>query len=161
MIRRFLIIAALLAPPLAAGVAGPATAGPGVHGFGPRVGVGFGPNQFVVGGHADFGDLFPQARWILPLVEVGLGDGETWITVATDLVFHPDTNHGGWTPYVGGELAFQFTSREGDDLTELGLLGVLGADRSAGETNRFGLELKFGIIDSPNARLMAVWTFAN
>lgn len=155
MIRWSLLIVSLLVLILPAA----SSAGPGLHGIGPRVGVSFGPNQFVFGGHGDFGDLFPQTRWVLPVVEVGLGDGETWVTVGTDLLFHPDTEYGGWTPYVGGELAFQFASAGGEDLTELGLLGVVGASRPVAETNRFGLELKFGIIDSPNARLLAVWTF--
>ena len=151
----------LLAPVvLLLALAAPAGAA-GIHGVGPRVGVGFAPNQVVFGGHADFGDLFPRTGWTLPFVEVGLGDSETWLSAGTALLFRAPGESGGWSGLVGGEVAVQFLSVPGEDSTDLGLTAVVGADRPIGDGDRFALHLKFGIIDAPSVRLLAVWTFGN
>ena len=153
-----LIVAALLvvAP---AGVSANAL---GFFGFGPRVGVSVDPNQIVLGGQGQFGDLLPQTRLVFPVLEIGLGDNVTLLTLAADLLWRPGKDYSGWTPYLGADFAVNLESpKNGEDRTEFGLMGVLGGERVVGSDDRFGLELKFGIIESPSAKLLVHWTFSN
>lgn len=132
----------------------------GLKGVGPRVGVSFDPNQFVFGGHADLGDVFPQTALLFPVVEVGLGDNVTLVSLGTDLLFRFREQFGPWNPYAGGELAMIFADAEGGgDDTELGLSGVVGVEKGIGNSNRFAAELKFEVIDSPSVKITVGWTF--
>jgi hypothetical protein len=134
----------------------------GLRGFGPRVGVSLDPNQIVLGGHGDFGDLFPQTTWLLPVLEVGLGDNVTVVSLGTDLLIRGRDRTEAWNPYGGGELALLFTSTDGGrDNSDLGLSGVLGLEKGISRSHRFATEIKFSVIDAPNVKLTAIWTFAN
>ncbi len=132
------------------------------HGLGPRVGLSIDPNQFVFGGHADFGDLFPHTNLLIPVVEIGVGDNITVTSIASDLLFRFTDRWGVWTPYVGGELGFIFANHDrGGNDTELGLSGIFGVEKVIGQNNRFATELKFEIIDAPELKLMAIWAFGH
>ena len=134
----------------------------GLRGFGPRIGVSLDPNQIVIGGHGDFGDLFPQTTWLLPVLEVGLGDNVTIVSLGTDLLIRSRDRTGDWNPYGGGELALLFTSTDGGaDCSDLGLSGVVGLEKEISGSHRFATELKFSVIDAPSVKLTAIWTFAN
>jgi hypothetical protein len=134
----------------------------GFRGFGPRIGVSIDPNQIVVGGHGDFGDLFPQTAWLFPVVEIGLGDNVTVVSLGTDLLIRARETFGVWNPYAGGELAFVLTTAGGADaVTDLGLSGVVGVAKLVNESGRFAGEVKFGIIDSPTVKFLVRWTFVN
>jgi hypothetical protein len=134
-------------------------------GIGPRIGVSFNPDQFVFGGHVDFGDPFPHTNLLLPVVEIGIGDNHTVTSIGSDLLFRFVDRWGVWTPYVGAELAFLIvtvdTPRRDDTNTNLGLMGVFGVEKGIGADNRFGVELKFQIVDSPDLKLVAHWTFGH
>ena len=131
-------------------------------GFGPRIGVSFEPNQVVFGGHGDFGDLFPRTALVLPVVEVGLGDDITVVSVGADLLFRFRKNFGVWSPYVGPEIAFLFSGSGGVDETDLAMSGVFGIQKGIGGTGRFATELKFAVVDeAPDVKLTAIWTFGD
>jgi len=130
--------------------------------IGPRVGVSFDPDQFVIGGQADFGDLFPSTTFLLPVVEIGLGDSRTTTSIGTDLLFRLRDRWGQWTPYLGGELAFLITNYDGqgnDTATDLGLSGVVGVQKAFSKANTLAFECKFQIIDAPQIKLTAVLGF--
>lgn len=132
----------------------------GLRGIGPRVGVSLEPNQFVFGAHADLGDPLEQTSLFFPVVEIGLGDDLTVVSVGTDVLYRFRERFGVWNPYAGGELAFVFLDADkGSNDTELGLSGVLGVEKGIGDSNRFATELKFEIIDAPNVKLQVMWTF--
>jgi hypothetical protein len=40
-------------------------------------------------------------------------------------------------------------------------MGVFGVEKGIGADNRFGVELKFQIVDSPDLKLVAHWTFGH
>ena len=80
------------------------------HGLGPRVGLSITPNQFVFGGHADFGDPLPHTNLLLPVIEIGVGDNLTTTSIGSDLLFRFSDRWGVWTPYLGGEAALIITS---------------------------------------------------
>lgn len=136
------------------------------YGLGPRIGFSLEPDQFVFGGHADFGDLFPNANLVLPVIEIGVGNDVTVTSIGADLLYRFSDRFGDWTPFAGGELAFIISSYdlpngEGDTNTDLGLSGVVGVDKRIGESNRFGVEAKIGFMDSPDFKVMATWTFGS
>ena len=132
------------------------------YGIGPRVGLSVDPNQFVFGGHADFGDIFPHTNLLVPVIEIGVGDNVTVTSIGTDLLFRFSDRWGVWTPYLGGEMAFIIANvDQGDNNTEIGLSGIFGMEKVIGENNRFAAELKLEIIDAPNLKLMAIWAFGH
>ncbi|NNF07649.1 MAG: hypothetical protein HKN21_12880, partial [Candidatus Eisenbacteria bacterium] len=120
------------------------------------------PNQVVFGGHGDFGDLAPNTTWLLPVLEVGVGDNVTIVSLGTDLLIRAYDHSDRWNPYAGGELALIFFSKDDvSDDTDLGLSGILGIERQISGTHRFALEAKFEILDAPNVKFAAIWTFTN
>ena len=138
----------------------------GFHGLGPRVGVSIDPDQFVFGGHGDFGDPFPHTTLLFPVVEIGVGDDVTLTSIGSDLLFKLTNRWGAWNPYLGGELAFIIRNRDlgnGNDKTstDLGLMGVVGVEKGIGPSNRFALEMKFDLVDSPDFKFAALWTFGH
>lgn len=140
----------------------PAQAGPYLFGFGPRVGVSLTPHQFVVGGQAHFEDLLPGARLVVPVVEVGLGDNETLLALGGQLTAPVLEAVNGWQPQVGGELTLQrLFPKHGVADSQLGLMGLLAIERTVDSGDRFGIELKFEIIDTPAVKLLTTWTFGS
>lgn len=136
------------------------------HGIGPRVGVSFSPDQFVFGGHLDFGDPFTHTNLLLPVVEIGVGDHQTMTSLGSDLLFRFRDRWGVWTPYVGGEVAILIDTVDlpggiNDTSSNLGVMGIFGVEKGIGADNRFGAELKFQIVKSPDLKLTAHWTFGH
>ena len=136
------------------------------YGLGPRIGFSLEPDQFVFGGHADFGDPFPHTTLLLPVIEIGVGNDATVTSIGSDLLFKFTNRWGAWNPYVGGELAFIITNVNlpggGDDTnTDIGLSGIFGVEKGIGSVNRFGAEVKIGIVDTPDVKLIAHWTFGH
>lgn len=162
--RRAILVGVLVGLVSGVGVAAAADRDVRFYGIGPRVGLSIDPNQFVFGGHMDLGDPLPHFNLILPVVEVGVGDNMTLTTVGSDLLFRFSDRWGVWTPYVGSELAFVFSNPygvHGDTDVDLGLTGIFGVEKGIGANNRFAAELKFEIIDSPNVKMLATWTFGH
>lgn len=161
--RRIIVLAAVLAL-AGAGAAGAQEAsdrGVQFYGLGPRVGFSIDPDQFVFGGHLDMGDPFPHFTWLIPVVEIGIGDNATVTNIATDLYYRFYDRWGVWTPYLGAELGLLiFNPDVGGSDTELGFSGLFGVEKGIGE-NRFALELKFKLVDAPDFKLMASWTFGH
>ena len=135
------------------------------YGLGPRAGASINPDQFVFGGHADFGDPFPHITWLIPVVEIGIGDDQTLTSVGTDLLYRLYDRWGAWTPYLGGELAFlvdnvDLPNGTNDTSTDIGFEGIFGVQKGLGD-NLFALEMKFQIVDSPDFKVAAIWTFGH
>jgi hypothetical protein len=137
-----------------------------VYGIGPRLGLSVNPDQFVFGGQVDFGDPFPQTNVLLPVVEIGLGDDQSVVSLGGDVLFRFRDRWGEWNPYLGGELGLLFTSVDlpgGDEESEtnLGLSGVFGLEKGMGESGRFAFDLKFKIVDAPDVKFITSWTFGH
>lgn len=124
-------------------------------GIGLRAGLTSSPDQFHIGAHMDLGTVLPPLR-LVPNVEIGFGDDITMIGLNGDLIY----DFAG-TPFgVGGELGLNYIDHDvaGSD-TELGL-SVLGDYRlvlSNGKT--LLLELKVGLLDSPDFKVTAGYRF--
>ncbi len=136
--------------------------------WGLRGGVTFDPDQFHVGAHVNAGELFDNG-YFLPNVEIGFGDDATLIALNPELVYrfdHRTDSH--WGFYLGGGLGINiYNWDDGDDHhdngddsdTELGVNILGGMTRALSSGNEFFLEVKFGLIDSPDAKITVGLTF--
>ena len=97
----------------------------GFYGWGPRLGVGDGPDQLVLGLHQDFGEFAERLRFQMS-VELGFGDDRTLaaVTLPVHYRFRVDDD---FVPYLGGGLVvgyIDFDRDRGDD-SEVELAAVL------------------------------------
>lgn len=156
MLRRTLLALAFLAALPAASFAGSFTA------FGPHLGFSQGPDQFVIGGHLQWGDVAPQLDFV-PSVDLGFGDNTTLVSLNGDFHYRIDTNTT-WQPYVGGGVGIHFFSFDNgignnDSDTEAGGHFIAGADVATKGHSRFFAEIKLGFADSPDFKALAGWSF--
>jgi hypothetical protein len=160
MLKRLLLfglLGALLAPG-AAHAASPATA------FGPRVGLSIDPDQLVLGGQMMIGDLAPDVT-LNPSLEFGFGDDATVIALNIDGEYHFRVQGSPWRPYVGFGLGINFIEFDRpapfDDVsdTEVGANLIVGAGVPTRSNNRFFTEIRFGIGNIPELKIMAGWLF--
>ena len=166
--RRFVVMGAIIAIATlsrSAGAQDSPDRGVKFYGLGPRVGFSVNPDQFTFGGHADFGDPFPHFTWLIPVVEIGIGDEQTVTSIGTDLLYRLYDRWGAWTPYLGAEIDFLIISVDepggtNDTSTDIGLMGQFGVEKGLGD-NRFALEMKFQLVDAPDLKVAAIWTFGH
>jgi len=69
-----------------------------------------------------------------------------------------------WSPYAGGGLGLNLLSDDDEGLrddtdSELGLSALGGIERYLANGNRFFIEGKAGLVDSPDLKLSVGWTF--
>lgn len=133
-------------------------------GWGPRVGVGFDPDQIIGGVHWDVGRFTPHLR-LVPNMELGLGDDHTILSVTVPLhyVFRDvDVN---FFPYVGGGLTLGLVNHDppgdhdDDDDIEGALRGIGGMEWRWTEKTDFFTEANVVFGDVHDLQLMAGWTF--
>ena len=132
----------------------------GVYGAGPRVGFTINPDQVHFGGHLDMGDFAPRLM-LFPNIEIGIGDDRTVVSTAFELDYRFRDDWGSWNPYIGGGIGPRFVSRDfGRDDTEVGLAIQGGITRRlTSQPGFFFLELKLGLVDYPDAKFTAGWSF--
>lgn len=138
--------------------------GPGLAGWGPRLGVTSDPDQIHMGLHIDVSNLASHVRF-QPNIEVGFGDDMVLVSLNGDLAYRFRARWDAWGPYLGGGLAFQFwdddrgRDRFGDSDTEVGLNLLGGIERDLSRRNRFFVELKLGLLDTPDFKATVGWIF--
>ena len=133
-------------------------------GFGPRIGFSSGPDQLVFGGQLIIGEIAPNITFD-PSLEFGFGDHQTVITTNFDLHYHFDASASSWRPYAGAGVAVNFVTFDSDTFgnkeseTDVGgsLIGGASVPTKAG--NRFFGELKLGLGDTADFKLMVGWNF--
>lgn len=158
MLKRLLLVCALGA------TAATAHAQAVVGGAGPRVGFSTGPDQIVFGGQLIIGEIAPQLTFD-PSLEFGFGDHLTLISGNFDVHYHFVVQGSSWRPYAGAGLGIHFVQFDnpapfGDDSeTDVGGSLIVGAGVPTQSGNRFFGELKLGIGDSPDLKMMVGWNF--
>lgn len=159
MLKRLLLVCAL-----GAATAATAQAQAVVGGAGPRVGFSTGPDQLVFGGQLIIGEIAPQLTFD-PSLEFGFGDHLTLISTNLDLHYHFVVQGSAWRPYAGGGVAINFVQFDnpppfGDDSeTDIGGSLIVGAGVPTQAGNRFFGELKLGLGDTADLKIMVGWNF--
>lgn len=161
MFRKLFAIAAVA---LVAGLVPAAAHAANVTSFGPRFGVSLDPDQLVLGGQLVVADVAPNIS-LVPNLELGFGDDVTVISLNGDMLYHFALQGTDWTPYAGLGIGVNWFSQDlpapAEDIsdTEVGLNVVLGTDVPTGRGNAFFAELRFGVGDIPEIKIMAGWNF--
>lgn len=134
-------------------------------GWGPRVGATIDPDQVHVGLHADFGDVIAERVRFMPNLELGFGDDLTLGALNFEAAYRFRENWDTWSPYAGGGLGLNwyswdndFPGRDDSDM-DVGLNLLGGIEKGTRSGNRFFLELKLGLADSPDMKVTVGWTF--
>ncbi len=134
----------------------------GFRGWGPRVGLTSGPDQFHFGGHMDIGNFAEHVR-IQPSLDIGFGDNATLFAINLDGQYRFASQWDVWTPYVGGGPGIYIISVDvGDESisnTDTGLSAVGGIEKGLSNGSRFFLEARLGLFDAPDFKATAGWTF--
>jgi hypothetical protein len=161
MFKRFVVLCALSAlVPITAYAEGAA-----VNSYGPRVGFSSNPDQLVVGGQLSVGNVTPEITFD-PNVELGFGDNVTLIAFNLDMHYHFDLSGSNWRPYAGAGLGINFVSEDlppgisaDNSSTNVGGQLIGGASVPTASGNQFFGELKLGIGDVPDFKLLVGWNF--
>jgi hypothetical protein len=129
----------------------------GYRGWGPRIGVTVGPDQFHFGAHVDLG-YFAQHFRLQPNIEVGVGSDRTVVALNGEAAYRFLSPWGNWSPYLGGGLGVNVVSAHGNH-TDLGVSAMGGIEKILAGGDRFFLEGKLGLVDSPDWKFTVGWTF--
>ena len=101
---------------------------------------------------------------LFPNLEIGVGDDFTIIAPMIEIDYCFQEKWGSWSPYFGGGFGpvFLFRSRPARDDTELGLTMQGGIKRRmARARGSFLLEFKLGLLETPDFKFTAGWTFGS
>ena len=132
--------------------------------WGPHIGFSTSPSQVVFGGQFQAGNVAPEIDF-LPGVDIGLGDGETWVSLNGDFHYRFVISGATWQPYAGAGVCVHFVSwdsnNSGHDSSETLAGGSLlfGADVPTKTGNRFFVEGKVALGDGPSFKVLAGWHF--
>jgi hypothetical protein len=124
--------------------------GPGV-----RAGVSVNPDQFYFGGHYETRELIDRL-YLRPNLEVGVGDDVTLIAANIEAIYKiPLKNRRGTTFYLGGGPAINWYDRDEHSDAKAGLNLLAGLEFN----ERFFVEVKGGVADSPDLKIGVGYTF--
>ena len=133
-----------------------AFAGENSHGVGIGIRAGFGlqPDQFVAGAQAVMGKIAKVARFA-PSADVGVGNDATVLTLNPDIrfAFSPPKSDALFYGQLGPTIAF-IDPKHGDGDSEIGLTLSGGLAFPMGTSNLYTLEVRFGIGDIPDLRML-------
>jgi hypothetical protein len=160
MFKRLLILCALAALLPLNAYASTAT----FSSWGPRVGFSSNPDQIVFGGQMEIADVAPNLTFN-PDLELGFGDHATVIAFNLDMHYNFEVSGANWRPYAGAGLGINFiqvdTGPFGQDASDTTVGGnlIVGASVPTKTGSQFFGELKLGLGDVPDLKLMVGWNF--
>jgi hypothetical protein len=135
-----------------------------VTGVGPRLGLSLDPDQAVVGGQLEVSDMVTDLDFV-PDIELGFGDDATVIALNLDLHYRFRLQGSSWAPYVGMGMGVNFIEVDQpspfEDVsdTEVGGNFILGAQVPTQAGSKFFSELKLGLGDIPEVKILVGWNF--
>lgn len=131
-------------------------------GIGVRGGATLSPDQFHIGTHVDVDTGEPTIH-VHPNLEIGFGSDLMVVALGGEVLYLPRTTWGAWRPYIGGGLAIVNYDVEGRGRgrsdSEFGLTVAGGIERALSSGTDFFVEAKLGLLDIPDLKLTAGWTF--
>lgn len=123
-----------------------------------RAGISSDPDQFVMGGQLEFGP-FARNFTVVPSLELGFGDNITTFQFNGDGYYHFDVRDPSWNPYVGMGLALAFYDWDGGSQTEFGANINGGVRFKLQNASAIFAELRIGIADIPELKVVGGWNF--
>lgn len=131
--------------------------------IGPRIGFSTDPGQVLVGGQLVLGDAAPNLDFV-PNVDLGFGDDATVISLNGDFHYRFQIQGARWQPYAGAGIALNFVSVDngiGNNASDTFAGGsiIVGADVPTQSGSRFFTELKLGLDDTADLKMLAGWNF--
>jgi hypothetical protein len=130
--------------------------------IGPRLGFSTSPDQLVVGGQMDLGEVAPQVSF-RPNLELGVGDNATIFSINGDFDYHFTVSGSSWRPYMGAGLGLNVLSYDAPNLSETDVSGnlIVGAIVPTRTGSQFFTEARFLLGDAllPDLKLMVGWHF--
>jgi hypothetical protein len=124
-------------------------------GFGIRAGYGTDPDQFVIGAQAVLGKTLGFMRFA-PSFDAGFGNNMTTYLINADfrlLSFSPPGSSAGL--YAGTGLALAILDpNEAESDVEIGINAVTGVTFPMGRNGLYNLEVRFGVVDMPELRIL-------
>jgi hypothetical protein len=124
-------------------------------GLGLRAGLGIDPDQAVVGLQGQLSGKKLDAFYLAPSLDFGFGDNVTTICGNLDLLLliRPPDSNGALYAGVGPTIAvWDFDNHDSDTKIGLSLLG--GARFGMGKKNVYNAEVRFGVGDIPDIRVL-------
>jgi hypothetical protein len=121
-----------------------------------RAGMAIDPDEFVIGIHFRTDPISEKSLFIVPSFEAGFGDA-TMIAINGDIhwVFDLESK---LDPYIGGGITVNwFDTDNGNSDTEVGGSVLGGLMLGQTDLGRMFLELKLGLGDVPDAKIMVGW----
>jgi opacity protein-like surface antigen len=121
-----------------------------------RAGMAIDPDEFVIGIHFRTDPISEKSLFIVPSFEAGFGDA-TMIAINGDLhwVFDLESK---LDPYIGGGVTVNwFDTDNGNSDTEVGGSVLGGLMLGQTDLGRMFLELKLGLGDVPDAKILVGW----
>jgi hypothetical protein len=132
--------------------------------YGFRGGFSSNPDQLVLGGQMQIAEVAPSLSFD-PNVELGVGDNVTLIALNLDMHYHFDLRDTAWSPYLGAGAGINFYSFDvpapfpDDSATKVGGNIIVGASVPTRSGNQFFGELKLGVGDVPDLKMLVGWNF--
>jgi len=122
--------------------------------FGLRTGLGLNPDQFVIGLQGAYGSAVGPFQFA-PSFDLGFGDNMTTYILNGDLRLPISLPKSNSRVYIGAgpTIAVYDTKFAGSD-TEIGLSLLGGIMLPMGSVNAYNLELRLGIGDIPDVRIL-------
>lgn len=116
-------------------------------------------DQLHFGAHLKLGEILPNVR-VVPNIEAGLGDQATIIIANGDVVYDfTEFFIQPWNVYGGPSLSLNSVNPDGPgSYIDLGLGAVLGVERTLDNGHQALVEMRFGLIDSPDFKLTFGYT---
>jgi hypothetical protein len=133
--------------------------------WGPRVGFSSNPDQIVFGGQMTISEIAPNLSFD-PNLELGFGDNATVVAFNLDMHYNFEVSGANWRPYAGAGIGINFvqvdTGPFGADASDTFVGGnlIVGASVPTQSGSKFFGELKLGLGDVPDLKLMVGWNFA-
>jgi hypothetical protein len=127
----------------------------GGYGFGLRGGFGIDPDQLVIGGQFALGQKAGIAR-IVPSIDLGFFDNVTSFAFNGDFLFQLNVEDSDFTLYGGGGPTLAFYDYDGGSQWEFGITVVGGTSLPIKLAQGTNIELRLGIGDIPDFRLLFV-----
>jgi hypothetical protein len=122
--------------------------------IGVRAGYGHNPDQFVIGAQADLGEVYSRIHFV-PSIDAGFGDHMTTVTLNGDVKLYVPLPESSVMLYgLAGPALTIWSPEGGDGDTEIGLYLGAGTRMPLGDNGWYNLEVRFGISDVPDLRIL-------